>query len=101
MDMGESVAVALTNDDTECPFCKGSPEPEFEKIEIVNDSSKLAENAGGKPKDIDKAQHELVKAQRELDKSKPKPDKAIDHYGHAWDKALKAVRPHKPHKPHK
>jgi len=43
---------------------------------------------GGKPKDIDKAQDELVKAQKELDKGKP--DKAIERYRHALEKAQKA-----------
>jgi hypothetical protein len=46
--------------------------------------------AGGKPKDISKAQDELAKAQKELDKGKL--NKAIDHYRQAWEKAEKAVK---------
>ena len=46
--------------------------------------------ANGKPKDIQRAQHELTKAQKDLGKGKP--DKAIDHYSHALDKAQKAVK---------
>ena len=45
--------------------------------------------AGGKQKDIDKAQAEMTKAQKELDKGKP--DKAVDKYNKAWDKARKAT----------
>ncbi len=56
----------------------------------AQDAIDIAIAAGGKPKDIEKAERELVKAQKELDKGKP--DKAIDHYGHAWDKAQKAVK---------
>ena len=56
----------------------------------AQDAIDVAIAADGKPKDIDKAQHELVKAQKELDKGKP--NKAIDHYGHAWEKARKAVK---------
>ena len=52
----------------------------------------------GKPKDIEKAQRELIKAQKELDKGKP--DKAIDHYGHAWGKAQKAIKRHRSPKWH-
>ena len=46
--------------------------------------------AGGKPEKIDKAQQELVKAQKALDKGKP--DKAIEHYRRAWEKARKAAK---------
>jgi hypothetical protein len=46
--------------------------------------------AGGKPKKINKAQKELVKAQKELDNGRP--DKAIEHYRRAWEKARKAVK---------
>ncbi|MCP4431428.1 MAG: hypothetical protein GY806_10650, partial [Gammaproteobacteria bacterium] len=55
----------------------------------AQDAIDAAIAAGGTPKDIDKAQDKLVEAQKDLDKGKP--DKAIEHYGHAWDKARKAV----------
>lgn len=49
MDIGEAVALSLTKDDTECPFCKSPAEPDFKKLVLINDSLKLAQNAGGKP----------------------------------------------------
>lgn len=45
--------------------------------------------AGGMQDEIDKALEEMAKAQANLDKGKP--DKAIDHYSKAWDKAQKAL----------
>ncbi len=44
--------------------------------------------AGGDPHDIAKAQEEMAKAATDL--AAGKPDKAIDHYYHAWDDAQKA-----------
>ena len=46
--------------------------------------------AGGDQREIDKAEAELVKSEKDLDEGKP--DKAIKHYGHAWDKAQKALK---------
>ena len=45
--------------------------------------------SGGTQKDIDKALAEMVRAQADLDKGKP--DKAINHYRHAWEQARKAL----------
>ena len=45
--------------------------------------------AGGKQKDIDKALDDMAKAQEDLDRGKP--DKAIEHYKRAWQKAQKAL----------
>jgi tetratricopeptide (TPR) repeat protein len=56
----------------------------------AQDAIDVAIAAGGKLEDIDKAQAEMVKAQNELDKGKP--DKAIDRYKRAWEKAQKAVK---------
>ena len=58
--------------------------------EEAQDSIDTAIASGDKPKDIEKAQDELVKAQKELDKGKP--EKAIVHYGHALEKARKVVK---------
>lgn len=52
-----------------------------------------AKDAGGKAKEIEKAEKEVAKALREL--SKGKYHKAIDHYKHAWQHAMKAVKKHK------
>ena len=45
---------------------------------------------GGKQKEIDKALDEIVKAEQNL--AKGKPDKAIDHYKKAVEKAQKALK---------
>jgi tetratricopeptide (TPR) repeat protein len=65
--------------------------------EIVTADRQLAQDAidaaiagGGDPNDIEKALREMAKAQEELDKGKP--DKAIDHYKKAWEKAQKALK---------
>ncbi|TET80968.1 T9SS type A sorting domain-containing protein [candidate division TA06 bacterium] len=49
--------------------------------------------AGGKEKEIEKAEKEMAKAEK--DKNKGKYDKAIDHYKHAWQHAMKAMKKHK------
>jgi hypothetical protein len=51
--------------------------------------------AHGNGRDIDKALAEMAKSQKELDKGKP--DKAVSHYIHAWDKAQKAMKLHRHH----
>ncbi len=52
MDIGEMAALAMTKDDTQCPFCKSKSKakPKLEELELVNDSSKLAGNSKPKPK---------------------------------------------------
>ena len=69
-------------------------------LKLVDADSMLARTAiddaiaaGGKEKEIEKAEKEMVKAEK--DKSKAKYDKAIDHYKHAWAHAQKAVKKHK------
>ena len=49
--------------------------------------------AGGKKKEIEKAEKEMAKA--EMEKNKGKYDKAIDHYKKAWQHAIKATKHHK------
>jgi hypothetical protein len=56
----------------------------------AQDAIDVAIAESGKLKEIDKAQAEIFKAQNDLDKGKP--DKAIEHYKRAWEKARKAVK---------
>jgi beta-glucanase (GH16 family) len=65
--------------------------------ELLVISASLALNAidiatgnGGDPKMTDKALDELAKAEKELGKGKP--DRAIDHFGKAWDEATKSIK---------
>ena len=50
----------------------------------------VAEYNGGKASEIAKAYQEVAKAEEEL--AKGKPDKAVEHYRKAWEKAAKAVK---------
>jgi hypothetical protein len=52
--------------------------------------SAIAEAEDGDSKHIEKAISELDKGDREAGKGKP--DKAVDKYGKAWEKARKAIR---------
>ncbi|MCZ6581897.1 MAG: Ig-like domain-containing protein, partial [Thaumarchaeota archaeon] len=82
----------------------GVPTPEIQAVIdiLVGIDRQLAEDAIAKAqvhageKDVDreleKANRELDKAQEELDKGKP--HNAIDHYRHAWEHALHAIKLH-------
>ena len=69
-------------------------------LKLVDADSLLARTAiddaiaaGGRKKEIEKAEKEMAKAEK--DKSKARYDKAIDHYKHAWEHAQKAMKKHK------
>lgn len=47
-----------------------------------------ATTAGGQASELAKAREELAKGDKEA--SSGKPDKAIEHYGHAWEHAIKS-----------
>ena len=50
MQIGEAVAVlTVSEDDQPCPFCSSKASDQFEKKELVNDSTKLADSLGGMP----------------------------------------------------
>ncbi len=53
------------------------------------DALDAAQAAGGDPKEIAKAQRELVLVQQDLDEGAAA--KAVFHYRKAWEKAQKAV----------
>lgn len=57
-------------------------------VEYARAKAQAAIALGGNSKDIKKAREEMAKAEKEL--AKGKPDKAIEHFAKAWEKATKS-----------